>query len=160
MSGEPFKDTFYDNHIWPQQYVWPSRRAICSAFETTIANGWRRNNLLSKYDFATEGEGLSEAGKIRVQRILTYAPPQRRTIFVQNGIDAAQTAERVEAVQTFASNLNMNVGPVDVRETYMQDDGRPAQTVDAMFTGFSSNQPAPVLPQSNSTGSGSTGAGS
>jgi hypothetical protein len=158
--ADEFKATYHENAMWPSQYVWPSRRAICQTWELTAANGWRRNNLLGKYDFATEGEGLSEAGKLRVERILTYAPPQRRTIFVQRALDAEQTAQRVEAVQSFAATRMPGAGAIDVQETYLQDDGHPAAGVDAIFTGFGANQPAPVLPSSNSTGSGDSGTGS
>jgi hypothetical protein len=49
-----------------------------------------------------------------------------------------------------ASNFNPGGAPVDVQETYMLDEGRPAATVDAVFTGFSANQPAPMLPASTS----------
>jgi hypothetical protein len=152
-QSKAFEEVYYDNQMWPRQYVWPSRRAICQAYELTVANGWRRNNLLGKYDFSTEGPGLSEAGKIRIERILAYAPPQRRILYVERGVDAAQTAERIEAVQTLAANVNPNAGAVDVQETQIHDEGRPAAAVDAVFTGFGANQPAPVLPSSNSTSS-------
>lgn len=153
--GEEFKAAFHDNLMWPQQYVKPSRRAICQAFDTMTVNGWRRNNLLGKYDFNTEGEGLSEAGKLRVTWILTQAPPNRRTIFVQRGIDEATTAARVEAVQTLAANFSY-AGPADVQESHLQDDGHPASSVDAVFTGFNANQMPPILPQA-SGGASSTG---
>jgi hypothetical protein len=145
-----YHDSYYDSSIWPRQYMAPARRGLCQAFDTMISNGWRRNNLLTKYDFAPEGEGLSEAGRLRLEWILTNAPPQRRTIFVQRGVDAQQTADRVEAVQLLASNINPGGAPIDVQETYMLDEGRPAATVDAVFTGFSANQPAPMLPASTS----------
>jgi hypothetical protein len=132
--------------MWPAQYVQPSRRAICRSYELMIANGWRRNNLLTKYDFATEGEGLSEAGKLRVSWILTQAPPNRRTIFVQRGADDATTAARIDAVQSLAADLGAGAGPVDVQETLLRDEGHPAASVDAVFTGFSTNQLPPVLP--------------
>jgi hypothetical protein len=155
--GDQFAATYHINAMWPQQYVWPSRRGVCQAMELTIANGWRRNNLLGKYDFAPDGTNLSEAGKLRIERILTYAPPQRRTIFVQRAIDPADTAGRVDAVQSFAASRMPGIGTIDVQETYMQDDGHPAASVDAVFTGFGANQPLPVLPASESTSSGDGG---
>lgn len=153
-QSQLYQQPYYDNRMWFKQYVWPSRRAICQAYELTVANGWRRNNLLGKYDFSPDGKGLSEAGRIRVERILVTAPPQRRTIFIERGVDSAQTAQRIEAVQTLAANMNPSTGAVDVQETYMHDEGRPAASVDAVFTGFGANQPPPVLPTSNATGTG------
>jgi hypothetical protein len=150
--GATLHDSCHDNFIWPRQYVWPSRRGICATYDVMIANGWRRNNLLGKYDFLPNGEGLSEAGRLRVEWILTQAPPERRTIFVQRGNDPAETAVRVEAVQALAANMNPSMGPVDVQETLQRDYGRPADTVDAVFTGFTANQPAPVLPAASAPG--------
>jgi hypothetical protein len=146
--GQTYKDSYYESSMWPRQYISPARRGICQSYELMIANGWRRHNLLGKYDFAVDGEGLSEAGRLRVQWILTQAPPNRRTIFVQRGVDVAQTAVRIEAVQELAASMSPSVGPADVQETYLRDDGHPASTVDAVFTGFSANQMAPVLPES------------
>jgi hypothetical protein len=156
-AGDQFKQTYHTNAMWPQQYIWPARRGVCNAIELTIANGWRRNNLLGKYDFAPDGTGLSEAGKLRVERILTYAPPQRRMIFVTRTADPAETSGRVEAVQSFAASRLPGIGMIDVQETYLQDDGHPAAGVDAMLTGFGANQPAPVLPTGNSTSSADGG---
>jgi hypothetical protein len=156
--GEEFKAAFHENLMWPQQYVKPSRRAICQAFDVMVNNGWRRNNLLGKYDFAPDGEeGLSEAGKLRVTWILTQAPPNRRTIFVQRGIDQATTAARIEAVQTLAANFTYAPGPADVQESHLQDDGHPASSVDAVFTGFNANQMPPILPQAGGASSSTGG---
>jgi hypothetical protein len=157
---QSYHDSYYMNQTWPRQYMAPARRGICQSFELMVANGWRRNNLLGKYDFDPKDGSLSEAGRLRVEWILTQAPPQRRTIFVQRGLDQQQTSLRVEAVQTLAANMYPSMGPADVQETIMQDYGRPAASVDAVFTGFSANQPLPVLPASTAAGSGATGTGS
>jgi hypothetical protein len=61
---------------------------------------------------------------------------------------------RIEAVQTLAASMNPPQGPVEVQDTYLHDYGRPAASVDAVFTGFTANQPAPALPAS--TGAGET----
>jgi hypothetical protein len=148
-----FEESYRMNSMWPQQYVAPSRRGYCQAFELQIANGWRRNNLLGKYDFLPDGSGLSEAGRLRIQWILTQAPPHRRTIFVQRAANVETTAQRVEFVHTLMASMSPGVAPADVQETYLQDDGRPATSVDAVFTGFGANQPPPVLPTSGGEGS-------
>jgi hypothetical protein len=121
-------------------------------------NGWRRNNLLGKYHFAPENEELSDAGKAKVEWILTQAPPQRRTIFVERTSDAQRTADRVQAVQDLAANTS--AGPADVQETHIRDEGHPAGAVDAVFTGFSTNQMPPVLPDSGGSSSSESSSGS
>jgi len=154
INQTKYEDSFYMNQIWPRQYMAPARRGICQTFALMTTNGWQRNNLLGKYDFDPKGEGLSEAGRLHVEWILTQAPPNRRTIFVQRGVNAEDTARRVDAVQTLASNMYPSAGPADVQETIMQEYGRPAAMVDAVFTGFSANQPPPILPASGASSSG------
>jgi hypothetical protein len=141
--------------MWPKQYVHPSRRGICAAFAIQANNGWRRNNLLGKYHFDAEGGELSDAGKAKVDWILTQAPPQRRTIFVERATEPDQTANRIQAVQTLASSGPSQGGPIDVRESNLREIPHPAGAVDAVFTGFSTNQMPPVLPQGDSSSSSS-----
>ena len=157
---ETFEDSYIENLRWPKQYVHPARRGICQSFATMADNGWRRNNLLGKYHFAPEDEQLSDAGKAKVEWILTQAPPQRRTIFVERTTDAQRTADRVQSVQDLAANTNSAKGPADVQETDIRDEGHPAGSVDAVFTGFSANQMPPVLPDSSGGSSSDSGSGS
>lgn len=137
---------FYENFWWPRQYSGPARRGICQSTELMTANGWRRHNLLGKYHFAPNGEELNEAGRLKAEWILTQAPPSRRTIYVQRGSEAAQTAGRIDSVQQYAASMTQAAGAADVQETHVRDDGYPAGAVDAVFTGFQANRPVPALP--------------
>jgi hypothetical protein len=154
-GGGECEAAFYDNLMWPQQYIGPSRRGICQSFDLMVANGWRRHNLLGQHHFERNSNELSEAGRLKVQWILTKAPPARRTIYIERTLDAQQTAERLEAVQQLAADASTGAAP-DVRETYVRDHGHPASSVDAIFTGFRNNQIAPMLPPS-ATGGGAGG---
>jgi len=144
------EEAYYQNSIWPRQYIAPARRGICESFDLMARNGWRRQNLLGPYHFEADGVQLNEAGRLKVEWILTQAPPQYRTLYVQRVANQERTTGRVEAVQQFAASLNGMGGPGDVQETYVRDDGYPAGMVDAVFTGFKTNQPPPVLPPSSS----------
>ena len=42
-----------------------------------VANGWRRQNLLSDYHFNEENPQLNLAGETKVHYILTQMPPNR-----------------------------------------------------------------------------------
>jgi hypothetical protein len=150
---------FYDNLMWPKQYVHPARRGICQSFAIMANNGWRRNNLLGKYDFDPKDEQLTDAGKAKIDWIMTQAPQQRRSIFVERAADAIRTAERIQAVQELASNAPSSAGPVNVQETNLREIPHPAGAVDAVFTGFSTNQLPPVLPKAE-TGASSGGSSS
>jgi hypothetical protein len=146
---------FHDNILWPNQYIGPAQRGICQSFDLMTRNGWRRHNLLGPAHFQRNGTELSEAGRLKVQWILTQAPASRRTIFIERSGDAEVMAQRLESVQTIASN--MSAGSADVQETDLRDWGRPAAAVDAVFTGFSANQMIPALPPSTIAG-GAAGA--
>lgn len=140
------EEAYFDNSIWPRQYVGPSRRGICQSIEVMTNNGWRRQNLLGPYHFEADGVQLNEAGRLKAEWILTQAPPAQRTIYVQHVTSQQRTAGRVEAVQQFVASLNGMGTAGDVQETYVRDDGYPASMVDAVFTGFKANQPVPMLP--------------
>lgn len=143
------EEAIYDNCIWPKQYIAPSRRGICQSFDVMVNNGWRRHNLLSKYHFDPQSGELNEAGRLKTEWTLTQNPMNHRTLYVErNIVDQQQTAERVAAVQSFASSIG-SVGAADVQETHVREHGHPAGGVDAVFTGFRANQMAPALPQAS-----------
>jgi hypothetical protein len=154
-AGEDCEAAFWDNMMWPNQYVGPSRRGICQSFDLMINNGWRRHNLLGAHHFDRNSSELTESGRLKVQWILTQAPANHRTIYIERTSDQEQSAERLESVQQLASSLSTGAA-AEVRETHIRDFGRPASAVDAVFTGFSANQMIPMLPPST-TGGGSAG---
>jgi hypothetical protein len=146
---------YHENNLWPAQYIPTARCAVNSAYTAMIANGWRRQNLLGDYHFE-EGTGvLTTAGKLKSKWILTQAPQDRRTIYVQRGEDQSETASRIAAVHTWASTQSPVVEPVLVNDTHIVSEGHPAGSVDSIFVGFQANQPAPVLTPSDGSGGGS-----
>lgn len=156
--GHSFKESYMQNAIWPTQYVNAPRRVICDTFAKMTNNGWRQHNTLGMYHFNQDGTELSEAGEVKVRWIATQALPHRRSIFVQQGLDSEATAARIASVQSYVDNgYPMQGQPVYVNETHRQLESHPAAGVDNVFVGFTTNQPAPVLPQA--TGGGQTGAG-
>jgi hypothetical protein len=140
------EEAYYQNSIWPRQYISPARRGICSAFDTMTTNGWRRQNLLGPYHFEADGVQLNEAGRLKAEWVMTQTPPQQRVLYVQRVANQERTTGRVEAVQQYLASLDGMGGPGNVQETLVRDDGYPAGMVDAVFTGFKANQPIPALP--------------
>ena len=153
--GETYKDACCQNFMWPSQYVRPARCAVLSPLALMVNNGWRRHTLIGPHHFQSGTSELTEPGRLKVLWVTTQAPPDRRTIYVQRDSDAAITAERIESVQKYAALINPDATPGDVVATHVRDRGRPGWLVDKNFTGFSENQPAPVLPAS--TGTAATG---
>ena len=65
-------------------------------------------------------------------------------------------SDRIEAVNTLAGNLSPSVDVVDVTDTHIVAEGRPAGAVDSIFVGFQANQLPPVLPADTGSTSSSS----
>lgn len=147
---------YCENRMWPAQYIPTARCSVNNAYTAMINNGWRRQNLLGDYHFEEGTNELTSAGKLKSQWILTQAPQDRRNIYVQRGQTQSDTASRIAAVHNWAGNQSPAVEPVLVNDTHIVAEGHTAGSVDSIFVGFQTNQPAPVLPPST----GGNGAGS
>jgi hypothetical protein len=135
------------NRDWPVPYVFPDRDAVQAPFDQMVANGWRRQNLIGIHHFSDDGSQLTRAGELKVRWILTQAPPQYRTVFVERSLDPADTARRIEAVRQLAARFAAPGNLPDVRETHIVSEGRPAAAVDRAHTQFHESQPVPQLRQ-------------
>ena len=154
-AGEGFHAGYHANVEWPRQYIPAARHGMCQTFNTMINNGWRRQNLLGDYHFNPNTNQLTEAGKLKVNWILTQAPTHHRNIFVQRAKTEEQTADRIAAVHDDAAHINTSRGPFRVHDTHIVAEGHRASAVDNVFVGYQDNRPLPVLPAS--TGSSSSG---
>ena len=141
------------NNHWPRYYVPPARCAVNSAYAVMINNGWRRQNLLGDYHFEPGTNQLTQAGKLKAKWVLTQAPEERRTIYVERGDSESTTASRIAAVHSWAGNQSSIAEPIMVNDTHLVSEGHPAGAVDNVFVGFQTNQPAPILPASSGAGS-------
>ena len=154
--ADAYRAGIHANVHWPRIYIPPARRAVYSTYDAMVNNGWRRQNLLGNYHFSEDTNELTQAGKLKVNWILSQAPVHRRGVFVQRGENVDQTAARVGAVHDMAANISPSVGTVEVNDTHIVAEGRTAGAVDNLFVSFKANQPPPVL-QSKSGSSTSTG---
>jgi hypothetical protein len=136
---------YHENCMWPAQYIPTARCSVNNAYTAMINNGWRRQNLLGDYHFEEGSNQLTTAGKLKTKWILTQAPQNRRMIFVERGVDQSETASRIAAIHSWASNQSPVMEPVQVNDTHIVSEGHTAGSVDSIFVGFQNNQPAPVL---------------
>jgi hypothetical protein len=95
------------NAAWPEPFRSQDREALRAPFAIMKDNGWRYETTIPESLFNLETHDLNKAGEIKVRRILTYAPPHRRTLFVQRGSNDRITSLRVEAVKHFVGELNL-----------------------------------------------------
>ena len=87
---------------WPDPFLCPDRAAVRAPFCAMVANGWRRQNMLGEFHFDPQSGQLTEAGRLKVQWILTACPEQHRLIYVHAAGTREETAARVAAVQQLA----------------------------------------------------------
>lgn len=148
------------NQYWPEPFIWADRKAAIAPFGQMVANGWRRQNLISDYHFNDTDTQLNVAGESKVRYILTQMMPSRRTIFVQRGLTPEQTANRIRLVYNTAMNMMPPGSMPDVQESDLPNDGWPADDVDAVARRFNATRPNPRLQNVQSGGSDPNGGSS
>jgi len=148
------KQTYHMNQMWPWPFQCADRIAVREPFCIMVNNGWRRQNLLGAHHFKPGTNQLSTAGELRVQWIMTQAPPDRRSIFIERTIDPETNNQRLVAVRDYGVKVSTDGREPMVEETYLMTEGRPAAVVDATNVNFIKSMPPPVLPAATNTSTG------
>lgn len=156
---ECFCRDYHRNAMWPEPFLMPDRQAVNAPFAMMVANGWRRQNLLSDYHFDEESNQLNVAGEMKVRFILTQMPPSRRTIFVQRGYTPDVTSARIAFVEGAAARVSPS-GPIGgIVESDLPNDGWPADEIDAVARKFNATRPDPRLKAVSGADQSAAGAG-
>jgi hypothetical protein len=142
--GSFFTD-FQRNNLWPEPFVCPDRMAVRAPFEVMVRNGWIQQNMLGEHHFNNTDSSLNESGRLKLQWILTEAPPQHRTVYVRRGVTPEATVARIAAVRQAAAQLAGPSSMPEVVETTISPAGWPASRVDAIDRAFQQSTPAPRL---------------
>jgi hypothetical protein len=145
---------YHRNQAWPWPFMCPDRVAAREPFCIMVDNGWRRQNLLGPHHFNADGDKLTTAGELRVRWIMTQAPPDRRSIFIERSVEPELTAQRLATARDFAAQVALDGQMPEVFETHLLSEGRPASVVDATNVRFQESLPPPVLPASAYGGTG------
>lgn len=140
-----FPTSYKRNVCWPKPFVQQDEAAVYAPFGAMVSNGWRKETLLGSHHFDENGN-LSSAGEEKVRWILTQAPAQHRTIFVERGRTRKQTLARIDTVQQHVAAIAEGAEMPPVLETHLVSEGRPGAYVYDNMTRFSQKQPDPVLP--------------
>jgi hypothetical protein len=150
---------YHRNKMWPEPFLMLDRQSVIAPFATMVANGWRRQNLLSDYHFDEETNQLNVAGEMKVRFILTQMPPSRRTIFVQRGLTPDVTAARIGVVDRAALRVTPGGAMAGIVESDLPNDGWPADEVDSVARRYYKTQPDPRLKSVSGADQSSAGAG-
>lgn len=143
------------NH-WPMPYVCPDREAVRAPFALMVHNGWRRQNMLCDEHFKEGTAELTEAGRRKIQRIMTEVPAPHRTIYVRRTESPETTAARIQAVQELATKFSPDGSLAVVLETTVAPAGWSAERVDMVNRKFHTAVPVPQLPPSQSNQGGTS----
>jgi hypothetical protein len=146
------------NANWPEPFIRPDRESVTLPFGLMVANGWRRQNLLSDYHFQDDNFQLNQAGELKLRFILTQMPPNRRIVFVQRGLTPDVTSARIDMVQRSATRMLPAGAVPEIVESDLPNDGWPADEIDSITKGFNSSRPSPRVV--SGSGGGSSGSGS
>lgn len=139
---------FDRNKYWPAPFQHWDRQALRAPFAVMVDKGWQLENTVGAFHFDRETHQLTAAGYHKVRWIVTEAPIQRRSVFVERGPDDEATATRIDAVQRAVTQYVVE-GPLpEVVATNKRPPGAPADVIDRIYRGRDASQPAPVLPTS------------
>lgn len=146
---------FRRNNAWPYTFVYDDIQAANAPFDVMIYNGWRVQNTLGPHYFEEGTTDLTEAGKLKIQWIMTEAPEQFRTVFVERSNNRAVTAARIEAVRLAATESLPEGVEAEVVETNLPARGTPAEYINTVNEKYKASMPDPRLPAPQGDDSGS-----
>jgi hypothetical protein len=151
-------------NCWPEPFESHDRCAVEGMLASNIQRGWEVQNMISDYHFEPGTATLTEAGRLKVEWILTEAPAQRRMVFVHKTTTIQDTAARVAAVRQLAAQILPPGGDLPVYESGVAVPTWSADRVDIIARKANTSIPAPVLKSNSASGSGgssgSSGSGS
>lgn len=134
------------NNLWPMPFRAEDSVAVTNAFDVQRNNGWRLYNTLGTPMFDPITNRLTDAGRAHLKWIMTYAPLNRRVIFVLKGEDTGKTAHRVESTQLAISEIVPvgNLPPIYLTDVESTGSSGVYQT--AVYRAMVSSVPSPRLP--------------
>jgi hypothetical protein len=159
--NEPCIHRYHTAHYWPDPYRWQDRSSVRAHVAAQSAAGWMTNTTLYDQHFDPETQELNDSGRVHLKWILLFAPPQRRTPWVQMGDSADISQARLSSVQSEAVAMVGNCAP-PIMLRVCQPYGAPAQEVDLVRRSYLATIPEPRISYAAQQGSstGSSGASS
>jgi hypothetical protein len=140
-------------NCWPEPFIYADREAVYAPFHAMVQAGWRRHNTMGDIDFDRNTHELTEAGRYKLQWILTQAPVEHRTVFVLTGPDRQVAALRLASVQRESVSFMPPGGQPVIFETNVEPRTTPADYIDDIYTKVRTTTPSPrIAPVSDGGG--------
>ncbi|QEG22510.1 hypothetical protein [Mariniblastus fucicola] len=132
------------NAAWPKPFACASRQVYHNIWRPMYDAGYEDQNILTGVHFDQDGE-LTRYGKNQISGMMMNMPEARRTIYVQETADSAETNSRVakvqDVIQTWYSQRGGMVR-VSSRTAVTMSGVRAVDITDKA----TSSAPAPVIP--------------
>ena len=141
-------------NCWPKPFNYADRAATRAPFAVMVSNGWRRQTTLGEHHFHWETERLTHAGKRQLRWILTKAPVERRSVYVEAGVTTDSTASRIDSVQQSVADVLPRGTLPAVIATDRGPASMPADLVDPIYRRFNATIADPRLPGGGGVGDG------
>jgi hypothetical protein len=143
---------FHRMVCWPEPFIHADRDILHEHYAVYERMGWQRQHTLGANHFHAETNQLNSAGTEKLMQVLTQSPPERRTLFVLQGVDQNMTATRIDSVQRTVAALFPDGELPAVVQTHVPPVMRPGDQIDSMDRAYRSNQPSPQLPAMQAAG--------
>ena len=144
---------FHRNVCWPEPFIHADRDVLHEHYAVYERAGWQRQNTLGSNHFHPESNHLNSAGTQKLLEVITQTPPERRTVFVLQGVDENMTATRIDSVQRAVAALLPDGELPSVVRTHVPPVSRPGDQINRVDQQYHTNQPSPQLPPMQSPGS-------
>lgn len=151
---------YHTAHYWPDPYRWQDRASVRAHINASSSAGWLTSTTLYEQHFDPNTQELNDAGRNHLKWILLYAPPQRRTPWVQAGDSPEVSQARLANVQMIAASIAPPQCVPQIMLRICQPYGASAQEVDLVRRAYLSSMPDPRIsytPQNGSSTGGSAG---
>ena len=142
------------NKCWPAPFNSHDPAATRSHLNLMVQNGTRLQNTLGRFHFDSESHQINHAGEMKVRQIMRNTP-DRRSIFVLEGLTAFVTESRMQSTKDALARIVGEERLMDVYPTDSEPAGRSADYINDIYNAERRSIPAPRLPAAASIDSGS-----
>lgn len=156
---EPIIHRYHTAHYWPDPYRWQDRSSVRAHVAAQSSAGWLTNTTLYDQHFDPDTQELNDSGRMHLKWIMLYAPPQRRTPWVQAGDSPEISQARLANVQALAAAIAPPQCQPVIMLRICQPYGASAQEVDLVRRAYLSSMPNPRISYTPQNGSSSGGGG-
>ena len=136
---------YHASHYWPHPYSCADVQFVRDITQAQEDAGWVSETTLYDYHFESDQQQLNRAGILHLRWILESAPSNRRTVFVQAGVNSTSSQLRLENVQGEVVEMIAGHNPPPVILRITRPLGRSALEVDKIQQGEIGSLPVPRI---------------